>query len=139
MPAHLIRDVMTPSPVCLDLTAETREAAELMAEEGIGDVIVCDHDHIVGIVTDRDIAIRLVAQGLDDSTPLREIASTDLTFLTPDDPVEDAVALMRTRALRRLPVVDGDRPVGIVSIGDLALDLDPDSALADISAAPAGM
>jgi CBS domain-containing protein len=109
-----------------------------MRANDIGDVIVVDDNgKLTGIVTDRDIVVRVVAEGRDPrATRLGDIASRELTVLAPDDPVERAVELMRERAIRRLPVVEQGKPVGIVSIGDLALDRDPDSALADISAAP---
>jgi CBS domain-containing protein len=90
------------------------------------------------LLTDRDIAIRVVAEGLDPkTTKVGDVASLGLTSLTPDDSVDQAVRLMRERAVRRLPIVEGGKPVGIVSLGDLAMERDPDSALADISAAPA--
>ena len=88
-------------------------------------------------MTDRDIAIRAVADRKDPSTTaVGEIASEQLASSTPDDTVERAIELVRKRALRRLPVVEDDRTVGILSIGDLAVQRDPSSALADISAAP---
>jgi CBS domain-containing protein len=109
-----------------------------MRANDIGDVIASDDKGgITGIVTDRDIVVRVVAEGRDPSaTPIEDIASRDLTAVSPDDPVERAVELMRERAVRRLPVVKRGKVVGIVSIGDLAVERDPGSALADISAAP---
>lgn len=133
-----IRDVMTPSPRAMDARASVQEAAKAMLDNDIGDVIVCDGDTVCGIVTDRDIAIRTVAHGKDPAaTKLGEICSEDLTSLSLDDTVDDAVRLMREKAIRRIPVLDDGKPVGVVSIGDLAIDLDADSALADISKAPA--
>lgn len=135
--ATTIADVMTRDPACIDLTDAATEAARRMRDVDAGDVIVCDEGRIAGIVTDRDIAIRLVAEGRPLDTPVSEICSTDdLATLTPQTNVQDAVQLMRERAIRRIPVVEGDRPVGIVSIGDLATRLDPSSALADISEQP---
>jgi CBS domain-containing protein len=109
-----------------------------MCEADIGDVIVTNEKgYICGIVTDRDIVVRAVAQGSDcQGTKLGDICSRELTTLSPDDSIDDAVCLMRERAVRRLPVVEQGCPVGIVSIGDLALAKDPTSALADISGAP---
>ena len=133
-----IRDVMTPSPRAMDARASVQEAAKAMLDDDIGDVIVCDGDTVCGIVTDRDITIRTVAHGKDPaSTKLGEICSEDLTSLSPGDTVDDAVRLMREKAIRRIPVLADGKPVGVVSIGDLAIDLDADSALADISKAPA--
>jgi len=100
-------------------------------------VVVDDSDRVVGVVTDRDLTVRVIAEGKDPaSTRIAEAASRDLTTITPTDSAEQAVRLMREHALRRLPVVEGDRPVGIVSIGDLAVERDRSSALADISASP---
>ena len=135
--AQSIREVMTPNPVSLPRTATVADAARAMRESDVGPVLVTDENEMVcGIVTDRDITIRVVAEGRDpSSTPVEEICSDNPTTLTPDDSVSDAVRLMREQAIRRLPIVEGGKPVGIVSIGDLAIERDPDSALADISAA----
>ena len=136
--AEYIRDVMTTNPETLPESTTVREAAETMRANDIGDVVVVDDNGAIsGILTDRDIVVRVVAEGRDPRvTRIGDIASRELTAASPDDPVDRAVQLMRERAIRRLPVVDKGKPVGIVSIGDLALDRDPDSALADISAAP---
>jgi CBS domain-containing protein len=136
--AERIRDVMTTNPQTLPESTTVREAAETMRANDIGDVVVVDDDgKLSGILTDRDIVVRVVAEARDPrATRIGDIASRELTAVSPDDPVERAVQLMRERAIRRLPAVERNKVVGIVSIGDLALDRDPDSALADISAAP---
>ena len=136
--AERIRDVMTTNPETLPESTTVREAAEAMRANDIGDVVVVDDNgQLSGILTDRDIVVRVVAEGRDPrTTRIGDIASRDLTAVSPDDPVDRAVQLMRDKAIRRLPAVDKGKPVGIVSIGDLALDRDPGSALADISAAP---
>jgi signal-transduction protein with cAMP-binding, CBS, and nucleotidyltransferase domain len=110
-----------------------------MRDSDIGDVIVLDDSQSVcGIVTDRDITVRAVAEGRDpSSTKLGDICSRDLQSLGPDASVGDAVRLMTDQAIRRLPIIDGGKPVGIVSLGDLATTHDPESGLADISSAPA--
>jgi len=133
-----IRDVMTTNPQTLPESTIVREAAETMRANDIGDVIVNDDNgQLTGILTDRDIVVRVVAEGRDPrATRIGDIASRELTAVSPDDPLDRAVQLMRERAIRRLPVVEQGKPVGIVSLGDLALYRDPDSALADISAAP---
>jgi CBS domain-containing protein len=130
--AERIQDVMTTNPETLPESTTVREAAEAMRANDIGDVVVVDDNgKLSGILTDRDIVVRVVAEGRDPrTTRIGDIASRDLTAVSPDDPVDRAVQLMRDKAIRRLPAV------GIVSIGDLALDRDPGSALADISAAP---
>jgi len=109
-----------------------------MRDSNIGDVIVVENDRVCGIVTDRDITIRGVAEGGNIShLKLADICSRVLTTVSPTDSVDDAVRLMGEKAIRRLPVVEGGKPVGIVSLGDLAFTQDPHSALGNISAAPA--
>jgi len=135
--AQLVRDVMTLNPVTLPATASLVEAALAMRDFDMGDVLVLDNGQVCGIVTDRDIVVRGIAAGNYPATvTLGEICSRDLTTLSATDRVEDAVSLMREKAIRRLPVVEGGKPVGIVSLGDLAVERDPHSALSDISAAP---
>jgi CBS domain-containing protein len=138
MAAERISDVMTPNPQSLPEGTTAREAAEAMRANDIGDVIVTDDNgKIAGILTDRDLVVRVIAEGRDPrATRIGDIASHDLAAIAPDDPVDRAVQIMREKAIRRIPVVEKGKVVGIVSIGDLALDRDPDSALADISAAP---
>lgn len=132
-----IRDVMTPEPVTVAATTSLEQAARHMRDAGIGNVIVLEGEQITGILTDRDIVVRAVAEGWDPSqTPVGDVASRELTTISPDETVDAAVALMRERSIRRLPVVESGRPVGIVSLGDLALERDPDSCLGEISAAP---
>ena len=132
-----IHDVMTPNPVSLPGTASVHEAARVMRDQDIGDVIVIENHQVCGIITDRDIVLRTVAEGQDPATTtLADICSHALLTVTPADSVEEAVRLMRTHAVRRLPVVEGGKAVGMVSLGDLAVERDPDSALGEISAAP---
>lgn len=132
-----IREVMTPNPISLSDSAPVLDAAQAMRDSNIGDVIVLDQsDEMCGIVTDRDIVVRVLAEGKDpQATSLSEICSSDVLSLAPDDAVDDAVKMMREKAVRRMPVVERGKPIGIVSIGDLAIERDSDSALADISAA----
>jgi CBS domain-containing protein len=135
--AQSVRDVMTANPIALPATSSVVDAARTMRDANIGNVIVVDNGRICGIVTDRDITVRGVAEGKDvSSLKLRDICSQEITTLSPMDSVDDAVRLMREKAIRRLPVVEGGKPVGIVSLGDLAVERDPHSALGNISAAP---
>jgi CBS domain-containing protein len=136
--AQAIRDVMTPDPVCVDPHSSAADAARRMREVESGAILVAEEGHLRGLLTDRDIVVRAVAEGRDPArVEVQEICSSDVQALGPDDPVEQAIQLMRDRHIRRIPVVEGDTPVGIVSIGDLALVRDEHSALADISGAPA--
>ena len=136
--AQQIRDVMTPNPVSLSGTASVHEAARAMQDGDMGDVIVIEHDRVCGIVTDRDIVVRTIAEAQDPATTtLADICSHRLLIVAPTDSIEEAVRLMRTHAIRRLPVVEeGGKAVGIVSLGDLAVERDPGSALGGIGAAP---
>ena len=135
--AQTIQDVMTPDPTILPTTSTLADAARAMRDGDIGDVLVEQNGTLCGIVTDRDIVVRAVAEARDPhDVRLGDICTPQVTALSPGDSVEDAVALMRRQALRRLPVCEQGRAVGIVSLGDLAVERDPGSALADISAAP---
>jgi CBS domain-containing protein len=136
--AQKIREVMSSNPVTVPAKTPIADVARTMRDSDIGDVIVLDDGDICGIVTDRDVTIRGIAEGRDpNSTPVKQICSQELISITPDDGVDRAVQLMREKAVRRIPVIEGGKPVGIVSIGDLAMERDERSALADISAAPA--
>jgi CBS domain-containing protein len=133
---QLVQDVMTTELVTLPPTGTVAEAARLMLENDVGDVLVVDGDQLIGLVTDRDIVVRSVALDLDpDETTVGSICSAIVTAVRPGTSVADSLALMRGHAIRRLPVTTEGRPVGVLTIGDLALESDPDSVLADISAA----
>lgn len=134
--AQRLKDIMTPNPVSCPSTTTVRDAARVMKERDIGNVIVLEGEQITGVLTDRDIVVRALAEGREPTTPIGEITSREVVTMSPDDDVTAAVETMRSRSIRRLPVVEGGRPVGIVSIGDLAMERDQTSALADISAAP---
>jgi CBS domain-containing protein len=128
---------MTRDPVVLPESATVRQAARAMWENDIGAVIVNRNGQVVGVVTDRDITVRAIASGMQpDKTRLGDICSRRLVAVSPDEPVEQIVDTMRRKALRRLPVLEDGKPVGIVALGDLAIQRDPDSTLAAISAAP---
>jgi CBS domain-containing protein len=132
------RDIMTPSPHTIQSSESVMGAAQVMRKSDIGDVIVVEGKRIVGILTDRDIVVRALAAGMDpEATPVSEICSRELTTVRPTDSVGSVVRVMREKAIRRLPVVEETgEVVGIVSIGDVAVERDRRSALADISAAP---
>ncbi len=134
--AQAIREVMIKDLVTLPSGASVEDASRQMKDRDIGDVIVLEDEDIAGILTDRDIIIRAIAEGRSPAdTTIGEIASRDLAVVSPDDTVETVIGIMRAQAVRRVPVVEAGKPIGIVSIGDLAIERDDDSALADISAA----
>ena len=135
--AQQIRELMIPTPVALPGTASVYEAARAMRAAEIGDVMVIEHHQVCGMVTNRDSVVRLVAEARDPaSTTLADLCSHAVVTVRPTDTIEDAVRLMRTHAMRRLPVVEGGQAVGMVSLGDLAVERDPHAALGAISAAP---
>ena len=132
-----VKEVMTERPATLDRAASLAEAAQLMRDRDIGDVIVVEGQDVAGIVTDRDIVIRGVADGADPNrTRVGEVVSGELASVGPNDPVEQAITVMREKAVRRIPVLEGGKLVGIVSLGDLAVERDQSSVLADISEEP---
>ena len=136
--AQSIREIMTADPRNLDTGATVQDAAREMRDGDVGDVLLVENGRLAGLVTDRDIVVRAVAEGRDPArTRVGEIATRDVIALTPDQTVDDAIRIVREQNVRRIPVVQDGRPVGIVSIGDLAIERDPDSALADISSEPA--
>ena len=117
-----IRDAMTSNPKHVDVSSTVVEAARLMKEEDIGPIPVVEGDRLVGIVTDRDIAIRVVAEGKDPrSVTVGEIASKDLVTVDPQQELDEALRLMAQHQVRRLPVVEEDgRLVGILAQADVA-------------------
>ncbi|SCL41643.1 CBS domain-containing protein [Micromonospora pallida] len=130
-----VGEFMTTRLVTMDANDTLTAAAQEMRDSAIGDVVVTDGDKVVGIVTDRDITVRGVAAQRDpDRTTLRQITSTDLITVSQHDDAVAATDLMRTYAVRRLPVMEDGRLIGLVSIGDLAVEREPQSVLADISA-----
>jgi CBS domain-containing protein len=135
----IVRELMRKSPIKVSSTSPVEVAARLMRDTDVGAIIVEEDGKPYGIVTDRDIAIRSVAEGLNASTaPIASICSRELATVSPDADVESAVTLMRERALRRVMVVDAERvPLGIISLGDVTLARGASSILGEISAAPA--
>lgn len=132
-----VREVMTPEPLTMDATDTLVAAAQQMRDAGVGDVIVTMDDQVLGIVTDRDITVRGIAEELKpDVATLDQIVTRGIVGVAADEDLTTATELMREYSVRRLPVIDDGRLVGIVTIGDLALvvEEDADSVLADISA-----
>jgi CBS domain-containing protein len=132
-----IRDIMSGPVITVDPTASAADAARLMRDEDTGDVIVARDGRIEGIVTDRDLAVRLVAEDLDPEVPVGEVCTADPVMITADETPEAAANMMREYSIRRLPVRDNKGVVGFVSLGDLAREIDTTRTLSDISdAAP---
>ena len=135
--AQSIREVMTADPRTVESGATVAEAAREMRDGDVGSVVVVENGAVAGIITDRDIAVRVVAQGLDpDATRVSEVATMRPVTLTVDQSVDDAIRLVREQNVRRIIVLQDGRAAGIVSLGDLAIERDTDSALADIASEP---
>ncbi|KWV34549.1 MULTISPECIES: CBS domain-containing protein [Micromonospora] len=134
---YRVSDVMTKQVVYLAVETTLDEAARVMKEADIGDVVVTDGSTLAGLLTDRDIVVRAVAECSDPTTTtIGSIITREVVMIEQHATAGEAVALMRERNIRRILVCDNERKlVGIVSLGDLAMQLDPSSALADISEA----
>ena len=133
-----LRQFMSTDLTTLPHHVTASDAARRMRDEDVGNVLVTHDDALYGIVTDRDLVVRCMADGNNPAEmSLDQLCSKELVFLSPDSDAKEAVKLMRDKAIRRIPVVENKKPIGIVSLGDLAVRLDRDSALGAISDAPA--
>jgi CBS domain-containing protein len=120
--AKTVSEVMTSNPCAIDADKPVAYAAKMMRDEDVGLAPIVEGDRLIGTVTDRDIAIRVVAEGKDpQTTPVREIASTKLVTADPDQDLDEAVRLMAQHQIRRLPVVEQDgRLIGVLAQADIA-------------------
>ena len=125
-----IRDVMTSNPRTVSPSDTIQNAARIMRDEDTGAVPVVDNGRAVGMVTDRDIVVRAVANG-ELNRPVRDVVSGNVVTARPDMSTKEAAELMSEYQVRRLPVVENDRLVGIVSIGDLAVKEGRDKRIGD--------
>jgi CBS domain-containing protein len=117
-----IRDAMTEDPRSIGASASVVEAAQLMREEHIGSLPITDDEQLVGMITDRDITTRVVAEAADPkTTSVGDVYSQDLISIEPDQDLEEALRLMARHQVRRLPVIENGRLVGIVAQADIAL------------------
>jgi CBS domain-containing protein len=135
--AQRLRDVMTRQVATVHPNQTLEEAAKIMSEYNIGPVPVVENGQCVGMITDRDIAIRATAHNRDSQTRVRDVMTHNIVTASADMDVHDAADLMAKHQIRRLPVVDNQQVVGIVSLGDLAVrdiyENEAGSALSDIS------
>jgi CBS domain-containing protein len=131
-----VSDIMTSPPVTVEPQTSVTAVARIMRDQDLGAVLVSDGDDLRGLVTDRDLVVRALAEGGDpEQTTVAGACSEDLVTVTPEDELDRAIELMREHSVRRIPVVESGHPVGILALADLAMERDPDSALGDISAA----
>jgi CBS domain-containing protein len=132
-----VRDVMSEDLTSVEPGTSVTDAAKQMRESDIGAILVIEDEELRGLLTDRDIVVKVVAEGRDpDDVEVGDVASDELQTLEPDASLDDALRTMREGKVRRLPVVEDGKPVGIVSLGDVAAEREPDSALGEISEAP---
>jgi CBS domain-containing protein len=122
-----IADAMTSNPCAIDAEKPVAYAAKMMKDENVGFAPIVEGDRLVGTLTDRDIAVKVVAEGKDpQTTPVREIASTNVVTVEPDQDLDEALQLMASHQVRRLPVVEQDRKlVGVVAQADVAQEASP--------------
>lgn len=124
-----VRDAMTPGVRSVAPSDSVTEAAQAMKEQDVGSLPVVEAERLVGIVTDRDIIVRAVAERVDPQTlTVGDVASGDLVTVEPDEDLEEALALMGRHRVRRLPVVENGRLVGVVAQADVALEADDKDA-----------
>ena len=134
--ATTVNEVMTADPRTVDGDDTLVHAAREMREGDVGALVVTDRGRVSGILTDRDIVVRAVAEGRPPAqTRVAEVCTTRPVTLTPDQSLDDAIRLMREHGIRRIPVVQDDRAAGILSLGDAAVEREPGSPLGEISAA----
>ena len=114
-----VKDIMTKSVISVDATITVNEAAKMMEDAKVGAVIVMENNTPVGIVTDRDFAVKIVAHAYQITTPVKQIMSSPLIATSPDETVLMAADLMNSRDIRKLPVIDNDQVVGMITATDL--------------------
>ena len=131
-----VRELMTTDVATVGGPATIEDAATVMRDRGIGDVVVTDNGSVIGILTDRDIVVRALADGLGPATTVESVLTGEVHTLDASDPIARATQLMREHNIRRMPVLSEGSLVGIVSLGDLAEERDAESVLGAISAAP---
>ena len=120
-----VKDAMTSNPCSIDADKPVAYAAKMMKQEDVGLAPIVEGDRLVGTLTDRDIAVRVVAEGKDpQSTPVREVASTNVVTVDAGQDLDEALRLMAKHQVRRLPVVDGDRLIGVLAQADVARQSD---------------
>jgi len=129
-----VRDVMTPGPIGVDYDQSVGEAARAMRDWGVGAILVVSSGSLYGLVTDRDLVVRAVAEERGADEPVGPLSSANLIGVDADADVHEAMRLMRQHGVRRLPVLEDGQVAGIVSLGDLAMQDEPDLALAQLSA-----
>lgn len=117
-----VEDVMTKNVATLNRDDSIQKAAQFMEKYNVGSIPICDNDKVVGVVTDRDIALRAVAEGESNNVTLGEVMTSNPVLAHKEMDVHDAVRIMSERQIRRLPVAENENIIGIVSLGDIAIE-----------------
>jgi CBS domain-containing protein len=130
--AGKVRDVMTPDPIGVYYDQTIAEAARTMRDAGVGTLLVVSGQALCGLVTDRDLVVRAVADSMGPDEPVGPLCSPELIGVHADDDTDEAMRLMRENAVRRLPVIDDGQVAGMVSAADIAVSRDSRSPLADV-------
>jgi signal-transduction protein with cAMP-binding, CBS, and nucleotidyltransferase domain len=126
MAKERVREVMTPAPATIDAQASAVEAARLMASQDVGSLPVVDNGNLVGMVTDRDLVLNVLAKDVDPhQTTVATVCSENPVVVGPEDSLDDALQRMAREKIRRLPVVDEERLVGIVAQADVSRAAEP--------------
>jgi len=133
-----VKDIMTKNVAYANPSSTVTEVAQLMQKHNVGSIPVCDQNGIVGVVTDRDIVVRNVAHGTNpQSMKVSNVMTSQVTTASPDMDIDDVSRIMAQNQIRRIPVVENNKLVGIVALGDVATDAkyntEISSALSDIS------
>lgn len=133
-----VKDIMTKDVAYVNPATTVIEAAQLMQKHNVGSIPVCDQSGVIGIITDRDIVVRNIAHGNDPKvTPVKDVMTCEVASVAPDADIKDVFRMMSTSQIRRLPVLDNNKLVGIVALGDIATeakqDVEISGTLADIS------
>lgn len=133
-----VKDIMTKNVSYVDPTSTVVDAAKMMQQQNVGSIPVCDQNGLVGIVTDRDIVVRNIAQGSNpQNTAVRDIMTPGVTSASPEMNIDDVSKIMAQHQVRRIPVIENNKLVGIVALGDMAVEnkfnTEASKALTDIS------
>ncbi len=133
-----IKDIMTTNVTTVSPNSSVLEAAQMMQNYNIGSIPVCDNDRLVGIITDRDIVVRSVSRNISpNSTSVKDIMTSEVNYATPDMDVTDVTDMMASNQVRRIPVVEQNQLIGIVSLKDVAVNrktnMEASDALTEIS------
>ncbi|MCR6111245.1 CBS domain-containing protein [Bacillus sp. A301a_S52] len=136
----MLRDIMTSNVDTCTPNDNVYEVAMKMKQDHVGAIPICENDKLIGMITDRDIVVRGVAEKRPISTSVQEVMSDHLFTATPDMDVQEAAKLMAEKQIRRLPIIEGQKLIGIVSLGDLAVHTSTEHqaaiALTEISEQP---